>query len=338
MLSVSANVCNLEVILQKTAAYYEWHFQTLSSTRNPQSLLSLPVKKESPSVCLNALFWSKIKSAIYFLKKGSPELSWPLLSQACAMVADLLVQHPIAFLRDVFATISPINTRICPAVRVQLLQYIAAMSNIKFGGAHPLTLICHHLQMDAGCRKTSETALSLMLNVFQESLGQGHLQVFQLKRTLIVLLRRDQEFSAAETLNIALVRSSERVFGQNHEQTRLAMSELVHIYNDQRSYHRAANICEEVLRRSRLDLSHNYPDSRCVYAMEDMAELCDSQGDMFQSEFWLRKAFSGALKVWGKGPSTTHILDKLRCVLTKNGQHEESTLLLKDYSSLPDLE
>lgn len=254
------------------------------------------------------------------------------------MVADLLVQHPLAILRDVFATISPVNTRMCPEVRVQLLRYLAVMSKIKFGDAHPLTLICHHLQMDAGCRKISETALRLMLDVSQKNLGQGHLQVFQLKRTLIVLLRRDHELSTSESLSIALVRSSEQAFGQNHVQTRLAMSELVHIYNDQRWYGRAKNICEEVLRRSRLDLGDNYPDSRCVYAMEDMAELCDSQGDTRQSEFWLRKAFSGALKVWGKVPSTTHILDKLVCVLRKNELYEESILVHQGYSSLPDIE
>lgn len=336
-LSFPTNTTNLEVILQQTAAYYKWHFQTFHSTGDPLKLSSLPITNESPSVLIATLFWNKIKSAIYFLKIGSQELAWPLLSQACAMVADLLVQYPMAILRDIFATISPVNTRICPEVRVQLLQYLAVMSKIKFGGAHPLTLICHHLQMDAGSRKISETALRLMLDVFQESLGQAHWEVFQLRRTLIVLLRRDRDFSAAETLSIALVHSSEQASGQNYMQTRLAMSELVHIYNDQGDYNRATDICEEVLRRSMLDLGHDYPDSRCVHAMEDMAELCDSQGNTFQSEFWLRKAFSGALKVWGKGPLTTHILDKLSCALLKNEQHQESVLLRQGYSSLSDL-
>jgi hypothetical protein len=151
--------------------------------------------------------------------------------------------------------------------------------------------------MDAGSRKISETALLLMLDVFQEGLGQAHWEVFQLRRTLIVLLRRDRDISAAETLSIALVHSSEQAAGQNHTHTGLAMSELVHIYNEQGDYSRATNICEEVLRRSMLDFGHDYPNSRCVYAMEDMAELCHSQGNTFQSEFWLRKAFSGALKV-----------------------------------------
>lgn len=337
-LSLSVNTTNVEVILQQTAAYYNWHFQTFPSERDLPTLSSLPATKGSINVCVNGFFWNKIKSAIYFLKKGSPELSWPLLSQACAMVSDLLVQHPMALLRDIFATISPVNTRVCLGVRVQLLRYLASMSKIKFGGMHPLALICHHLQMDAGCRKTSETALRLMLEVFQKSLGQGHKQVFQLRRTLIVLLRRDRDFSAAETSSIALVRSSEQNFGENDVQTRSAMSELVHVYNDQGYYSRARELCAEVLRRSRLDLGHNYPDSRCVYAMEDMAELCDSQGDMFQSEFWLRRAFSGALKVWGKGSSTTHILDKLVRVLMKNDQYGECALLEQGYSVLADLE
>jgi hypothetical protein len=150
-----------------------------------------------------------------------------------------------------------------------------------------------------------------MLDETKKVLPPEHPELFELQRTIIRLYRRNREFSKAEELGWSLIESSESLHDKNHVNSRLALSEYVYILNDQKRYDEALNIAEDVLHRGQLDLGHAFPDERSVYAMEDVAEICDKLGRINDSVDWLRRASRAALSLLGNHTSTVHIWDKL---------------------------
>ena len=98
------------------------------------------------------------------------------------------------------------------------------------------------------------------------------------------------------------------------------MTELVYVLNDQNQYEESEGVAERIINRSRKDHGGTFPSARNVYAMEDMAEICDRLGRLEESIFWLRKALRDALKIWTDREGTTHIFDKLEVLYGKVGR------------------
>jgi tetratricopeptide (TPR) repeat protein len=330
-LSLVGKCTVLEEVLHRTRTYYRSKLQQHAlyrATRDGPDVdagKTLPRSSESATCPLsqNKAFWTNIKSGIYFLKMKNDNLAWPLLREAGELVPLLCEQQPFTLLKDIFATISPVNTRICPALRVELLRLFTRTACEKLGPQHPISSICYRLWMDDGCGEMSMMALQLMLEDSEKALTTGDVELFDLKRTLIRLCRRNRDFLKAETLSMSLINAAEDQYGKNEVNTRLAMSELVYVLNDQSKYEEAAGICQDVLYRGQQDLGHAFPDERSVYAMEDMAEACENLGRHEDSIFWLRKALNSALEMWSGKASTVHIFDKLEAMYSKEGRDIE---------------
>ncbi len=146
---------DIELLLYSTSAFYS----TLSTV--PPSSLELMSKSTS--------FWVSIKSAIYFLKKHTPRLAWPLLNNACQAPISVLVSEPILLLRELFSTLSPINTKMHSQVRLMLLRYLRQLSYFGLGVQHPLTTILAQLVLDNGTRQVSETGIRYLLSPYEPS-------------------------------------------------------------------------------------------------------------------------------------------------------------------------
>jgi hypothetical protein len=64
----------------------------------------------------NRLFWTNVKSGIYYLKMGSDHLARPEFAEAFQMIPLLCEKQPFYLLKDIYATISPVATRVRPTL------------------------------------------------------------------------------------------------------------------------------------------------------------------------------------------------------------------------------
>lgn len=308
---------NLELILHQTQSYY----------LNCMDEINIRAAAVYNVTDNTTVFWANIKSAIYFLKKQSPKLAWPLLNEACVLAGDILSEAPVLFLNGLLTVLSPVNTRVCPMVRSTLLKYLGKMAGIKLKSKqHPLAILCRELSEDTECGNASEMALNLTLNMFSERLGRDHSATFAVNRSLISFLRRAKQYDAAKELSEDLIQVTEHALvsrsSVNIHQRKptsismtevcIAMTELVHIYIDMKEYVLAQKLCSSVLQNYQAIQGVNFPDSRAAYAMEDMAELCVHLGDKEGAIFWLQEA------LWAPGmlrgpeePATRHIEEKI---------------------------
>ena len=317
-MSFVAPMQHVEVMLLQTRTYYRWLLARCESagpgpghpkkTASDQALV--PRQDDFPRSSPGS-FWYNIKSAMYLLKKDSPQLAWPLVSQSCDLVGTILPCHPLNFLVEIFATLSPVNTAKCPQLRTQLLHFIAVMTRIKFGHTHPLTVVCGLLQADVGGGPTSRIAMNVILAMLQQHLGPTDSRALHIHRQQVVLLRREKCYIEAEKHAVLLMQTCSAKLGPGHIQTRKALSELVHIYHDCGDDYRAKELCQNSIHEGRQHLGTEWPDTHAVHEIEDMAELCEAQGDKRQSRQWLQEASAAATALWGANPSTSHILEKL---------------------------
>ncbi|KIW74284.1 hypothetical protein Z517_12224 [Fonsecaea pedrosoi CBS 271.37] len=292
------NQFNAELILQQTRTYY-------LKVMDPSTAESVPIDNNGHATA----FWSNVKSGIYFLKKQCPDLAWPLLNQACALVGDDMFTTSQLFLNSVFTVLSPVNTRVYPQVRSTLLRYLAGMAAIKLQSPqHPLAVICREMAREdnqlGGAAAVSEAASHLTLEVLTQTLGRHHHTTFAVHRSLVSLLRRSKRLDAAKQQGEILVEATEQAlsltlaissssssstrpdadifYRYQHRPTTavmtdlcIALTELVHVHKDLGQPTVARALCSSVIQNYQLLQGVNFPDTRAAYAMEDMGELAE---------------------------------------------------------------
>jgi hypothetical protein len=326
---------NVELILDQTKMYYSAHLDTIR-------LQTSEIHDATATMDLSSMFWSNVKSAIYFLKMKRPSLAWPLLNEACKFAGNMLTTAPVLFLNSVFTVLSPVNTRVCPRFRSVILQYLSQMAAIRLTPRHPLSIVLHEISQEDDSGWTSETALTLTLDLLIACLGRDHSGTFVVHRSLISLLRRDKRLLEARQHGEQLVQVAKQALvsqaqaqaqaglglglgfavpipiqlkkptGISMTELCLAMTELVHIYTDMKEYPVAQGICSSVIQNFGIVQGVNFPDSRAAYAMEDMAELCGHLDDFQGATYWLRRAFEASCLLRGQEDAATkHIKDKL---------------------------
>ena len=316
---------HVELILHQTKNFYD-------------VMSSIHIRHDSPTA---KTFWTDVKSAIYYLKKDTARLAWPLLNNACRTPIAHLVSVPITFLRELFSTLSPVNTNMHAPVRVTLLRYLRRMCHLHLGQVHPITLILTQLELDSGTRYASETCLQCLLSLLssrrqteeQAAAATPDLNLplpssptpndnaaFQTQRQLTILLRRDHDLASSINLGNELIACA-----PTPQDRAVAMLEVVHILSDMCDYDAALTLCQQVLDLYKGLQGKDYPDSSASYAMEAMAELCRFQGDSEQEERWLREAANGAKKSRGvEDSSTVFVRGKLEEVVKRRRSLQEA--------------
>lgn len=307
-LSFNGTPAALEQFLHLSSAYHKsrLNYYLLSKPSKPQNTLLAISQSKS--------FWTDVKSAIYYLKMQN-DLAWPLLQNAGVQVAVLCKARPLTLLRELFTTLSVINTSICPGLRGEMLRLFARSTYDPDCPSEPLHAICCRLQEEWVSDEVLETALRAVSRAAVEMLGTDQQEVFELKRALVRLLRRRKKFANAEPMVRTAVRDMEQRCGRDDVKTRLAMSELVYILNDQKRYEEAVAMAEDVLYRGQRDEGQAFPSERSVYAMEDLAEVYERLNRKQDAVLWLRRALKGALERWGNKAAAIHINDKLEAIL-----------------------
>ncbi|OQU98192.1 Clr5 domain-containing protein [Cladophialophora immunda] len=324
---------NMELLLHQTRSYY---LDVMGSS------VTDSFNSGSHVVDNTTVFWSNVKSGIYFLKKQFPNLAWPLLNEACVLAGDVFAQTPVLFLNSVFTVLSPINTRVYPQVRSTLLRYLSSMAAIKLKSRqHPLAVICREIARDGALGEASEAASNLTLALCTQTLGRDHGATFAVHRSLISLLRRAKRLDAAKRQGETLVNVTEQALTSSLSSSSsrssvdiyhrrpagvvmtdlcTALTELVHVHMDLGQHAVARGLCSSVIQNYQTIQGVHFPDTRAAYAMEDMAELGLCLGDRADAVYWLRQALDASCMLRGEADAATqHVRDKLRGLTDDDG-------------------
>ncbi|KAK4101793.1 hypothetical protein N658DRAFT_495729 [Parathielavia hyrcaniae] len=323
----------MSVITLKLHEYYDWQLANIPEGVVPDEYLGLRSSDESTR------YWDTVKNAIYLVKLSAgpvktPDLdscpdrrAWSALIDAGGHAAGAMTTQPFDFLRNLFATLSPANTRARPELRGILLRFIASEAQSRLSSNHPITQIAKELQNDQDCQEISQRSLQCMLDIFNTQLGRSKAITFKLLDSLATLLRRDGQYPAGLEIIKELLDASRPAFGPDSDQARSVENELAHFYMLADEHDLALGHCMSVVTKppppspeasSSSSSSESqaqptfYQDGIAAHAMEDIAQIHQRRGDLEQCIAWLERASSIALVVWGpKAVATGHLIDKM---------------------------
>ena len=310
--------CQIDLVIENLQTFFRPQLQELSS----QGLSKASSGPKPPDESLH--FWHNVKYGIYLLKVSSPSRAWPTLVQAYHTPASSVVAHPIGFVKELFTTLSPVNTKIYPQARSLLLKHLS-LAGLE--DTNPLTVIIKQLLRDGHTQEFSQRALNCLLEMFSYALGWAHAMTLEIRRVTIAMLRRAGEFEAAVDLAKQLLHVSQQEFGPGSPQARMAATELAHIHVDKGEYDLASKLSMSVVAHSNLThdfVGPRFHDSRAVYAMEDLADIHARMGQMEPSIVWLEKAAHDAWDLWKHDVATVHIFDKLDPLLRQCGRSDDA--------------
>lgn len=277
----------------------------------PHEAQLLPWFPDTESSAMRA-FWVDTKNALYMAKKRETGMTFSFASSACAAIqAPTNVETSIGTLKDVLATLSLTNANPCLQLRDHLLHYLSEILGLRYGTQHPLVLLCSELRQQTTDPQIYETALRSAMQFIGTKQGTQSPDTLSFRRELIRLLRRSQNLCQAEELCVEQEAYYVQQSGSNALVTRRATSDLVHILMAKKDLVRAMAICEDLLERSRQHLAKDFPDELAVYALEDLAELCELGGSSGRSLFLVHEAYFGAVRLWGAEASST------KCIFAK---------------------
>ena len=327
---------HVEILLHSTAAF----LSSVPSTTHPAN----------DQVSASGHFWTVVKSAIYFLKKSSPDLAWPLLNEACQTPIAILLSTPVVLLRELFSTVSPVNTKMHGQVRLTLLRYLRRLSLLAFGRQHPLTGIIRHLEHDPGTRHASETGLCYLLSQHKfdterripstdaggnerhsaapippsNDNAPSNMHYICTLRALSNLHRRDHDLSSALAMSNSLTTYSTSRLGSSHLTTLTILTDHVHLLSDMCDYQPALTLAHQILESYRSTRTSSFPSDKACYVMEAIAELNHFIGEAGEEEKWLRLGLDGAWKVRGGDASVMFVKGKLEKLLDEQGRGHEA--------------
>lgn len=273
------------------------------------------------------LFWDEIKQGIYFLKISDFERAFPVLNKTVELAPSVLTDSPKAFIQELFSTLSPVNTAVCPEVRLSLLRAFAMLAGQKFGSTHCVTIICSELQKDCTSQEISERGLSCIIDLLTSTRGTSHMLTFRSQLALIKLLRRSKNYDRAGAMARRLSSSSINSSGIQSISARLASRELEHILMDQNEWHQALEVCFSIIGQQSSasgTIEPQYHDIYAVHTMEDIAKIYDNLGQSESCIAWLIQAAKSAFVLKAPWMATMHIIDKLVTALRAVGKHEDA--------------
>jgi tetratricopeptide (TPR) repeat protein len=336
-ISLDSQTRTMSIITLKLREYYDWQLNNIPEGVLPDEYLGHRSPDESTR------YWNTIKDAIYLVKisagvnsgAGSIEdiddrpdrRAWSAFSEAGCLAAGAMTTQPFDFLRNLFATLSPINTSARPELRGILLRFLSSEAQTSLSSNHPITQICKVLQQDEGCQEISQRSLQCMLDIFNTRLGRSRAITFKLLDSLATLLRRSGEYHAGLEIITELLKSSRPVFGPNSDQVRSVENELAHFYMLSGEPDMALSHCMSVITRPPTSAAASqeeptfYQDGIAAHTMEDIAEIHQRRGDLEQCITWLERAASIALVIWGpKSIATSHLIDKMTSLQRQFGK------------------
>lgn len=197
--------------------------------------------------------------------------------------------------------------------RHKLLEYLALMAEVVLGNCHPVTIILQTICRGDSLVVSAEHALRKMITIFEKKSRAADPDVLLVKRSLSVILRRQEEFAASESLLLGAIADSETENGYSHKETRRCLRRLGHLYMQQQRWEEAEATFMRILDTAPGRQTGQpgvvdalwIPDEISVYTYQHLARLSSERGDLSKCRWWFSKELMAAIKRWGPGGEYT---------------------------------
>ena len=242
--------------------------------------------------------WAEFDYGLAMLEQGFYADAVASFELGCRLF-DLLLSRPSKlFIRNLINAFGSLRWEDFPDSRKGLLQYLADMATVILGGHHSITIILHNLTCGNILAAIAEPALKTMIEIFEKDLHPADPDVLLIKRSLSVVLRRQQNFDKAESILKNAIEVSTVYLGTETKETRRCLRRLGHLYMQQGFWERARQVYLEILCTA--SIKNDWPpDEISVYTYHHLTQMAQAMGDQKMTRFWFYQELMAAIKRWG---------------------------------------
>lgn len=246
--------------------------------------------------------WAEFDFGLAMLEDGHADLAMTSFELGCRLAHLLLSQPSKLFIRNLVMAFGSSRWEKFEAFRHKLLEYLALMAQVVLGDNHPIAIILQNVACGDTLVAASEFALRTMISTFEKTTRSTHPDVLLVKRSLSVILRRQQQFVVGEELLLSAIQESEAENGYHHKETRRCLRRLGHLYMQQQRWEDAEAVFMRILDSApgKQEYAENWiPDEISVYTYQHLARMASDMGDRSKCRFWFSKELMAAVKRWG---------------------------------------
>ena len=263
--------------------------------------------RQSPKQCERCT-WAEFDFGLAMLEDQHTDLALASFELGCRLAHLLLSSPSKLFIRNLIMAFGSRRWKMFEEFRQIQLEYLARMASVVLPSEHPITIILDNVACGDTLAASAEPALRIMLEVFEGGTHPAHPDVLLIKRSLSVILRRQNEHFAGESIILSAIDDSRRYNGNDCKETRRCLRRLGHLYMEQLRYGEAEEVFRKILDTAPGKTSYNeawIPDEISVYTYQHLARLAIEMGDRGNCRFWFMKELHAAIKRWGVGGEYT---------------------------------
>ena len=246
--------------------------------------------------------WAEFDYGLAMLEQGLYADAVASFELGCRLFNLLLSRPSKLFIRNLINAFGSMRWEDFPDSRKGLLQYLADMATVILRGHHPITVILHNMTCGNILAAVAEPALQTMIEIFEDDSHTADPDVLLMKRTLSVVLRRQEDFDKAESILKDAIEASTVYHGTEAKETRRCLRRLGHLYMQQRVWEKARQVYLEILCTAPVK-DHNHgdwpPDEISVYTYHHLTQMAQAMGDQNMTRFWFYQELMAAIKRWG---------------------------------------
>ena len=246
--------------------------------------------------------WAEFDYGLAMLEQGMYADAVASFELGCRLFNLLLSRPSKLFIRNLINAFGSLRWADFPDSRKGLLRYLADMATVILCGHHPITIILHNMTCSNILAAASEPALQIMIDIFERDSHAADPDVLLIKRSLSVVLRRQQEFDKAEKILKTAIQVSTTYLGAEAKETRRCLRRLGHLYMQQSMWQKAKQIYHQILRTAPVTDGNNNdwpPDEISVYTYHHLTQMAQAMGDQQMTRFWFYQELVAAIKRWG---------------------------------------
>jgi tetratricopeptide (TPR) repeat protein len=271
--------------------------------------------KASPKQCERCT-WAEFDFGLAMLEDGHTDVAVSSFELGCRLAYLLLSAPSKLWIRNLVMAFGSSRWERHEGFRHGILEYLAMMAVYKLGHTHPITVILQCVKQGDTLFAAAEPALRAMIAAFERATGVADPDILLIKRSLSVILRRQQKFHDSEVLLLGAIADSEGHNGYAHKETRRCLRRLGHLYMQQKRWAEAECTFMRILDTapgrpesvpvmttsgpSHIDTESSWiPDEISVYTYQHLARMASEMGSLDQCRYWFKQELCAAIKRWG---------------------------------------
>ena len=249
--------------------------------------------------------YQQYTSAVACLNSGRFQTGWKLMNEAADMIRPCLLKENPSFITIFLGILVDPGLGCYPEVLNLLLYLVANMATIVYGKCHPISIMCHALQVFRERKNVACLAQRKLLDTLNHHLGDDHAEPMYLRTVIGRTLEAQEAHDEAKRACREAVTVHELIRGRDDDLTRSRLYELAVLCYDCVQYSEAWEVCLDVLQRGK---DQGETDRTNIKAHTMLGLISKNRKDYSTAERFLWTGLSSSLVEYGpRDPVTAEL-------------------------------